>query len=284
MNRESEDLANVSEARWTGVSVRLSRQYRTAAAPFQALVGGRPTLHLILDEVCGRCELRGSAEHGEIDYHGMKAMAFAPSGCSLHIQGQHIREVQIASFAFHTAEIRQLSATLAMVIDQAPARLMFDDEPLRACATMLATECERPETVPEYGAGLAIALIAAAASALTSPPPLRGRRLSGRQFGLVADYMEGRIDQPVALPELAAVAGLPPQKFATAFRHATGMSPQQWHMRARVHRAQGMMLDDPAGSLTEIASRLRFADQSHFSRLFKQFTGSTPREWLRMRS
>jgi AraC-like DNA-binding protein len=284
VDRRSEVSTEVTEARWKGVSVRLFRQHWTAAARFQALVAERPTLHIILDEVGGRCELRASAEHAPIDYHGMNALAFAPSGSSLYIHHQHMREVQIASFAFHTDEIDQFSPSFASAIDQAPAKLMFNDESLRDCATMLATECEKRENPPEYGVGLALSLVAAAASACTSSPPLRGRRLSQRQFGLASEYMERRLDQAIALPDLAAVVGLAPEKFAIAFRHSTGMSPQQWHMRARVHRAQEMMLDDPARSFTEIASRLRFADQSHFSRVFKQFTGATPREWLRRRS
>lgn len=284
MDRKREVSTEISDERWKGISVRLFRQHSIGGANFEPLLAERPTLYIILDEVGGRCELRTSAQYAPIDYYGMKALTFAPSGSSLYVHHQSVREVQIASFAFHTDEINQFSPLFGAAIDQAPARLMFSDESLRDCATMLATECEKRETPPEYGAGLALSLVAAAASACTSSPPLRGRRLSERQFGVASGYMERRLDQHVALPDLAAVVGLAPEKFAIAFRHATGMSPQQWHMRARVHRAQEMMLDNPARSLTEIASSLRFADQSHFSRVFKQFTGSTPREWLRRRS
>ena len=283
MGRKSEVSTDVSEARWKGVSVRLVRRRWSAAADFQTLIAERPTLHVILDEVGGRCELRASGPHAEVDYYGMSALAFAPVGSSLHIHHRHIREVQIASFAFHTDEIGQFSTSYGSTIDQAPAKLMFNDEALRDCATMLAAECEKRENSPEFGAGLALSLVAAAASCASSPP-LRGRRLNRRQFELASDYMEKRMEQHIALPDLAAVVGLAPQQFAIAFRHATAMSPQKWHMRTRIHRAQAMMLDDPARSLTEISSRLRFADQSHFSRVFKQFTGSTPREWLRSRS
>jgi AraC-like DNA-binding protein len=266
------------------VSVRVFRQGWAAAANFEALIAERPTLYIILDEVAGRCELRASAQNAEVEYCGMKAQAFAPSGSSLYIHHQHMREVQIASFTFHTDEIDKFSTVFGSAIDQSPAKLMFDDEPLRDCATLLATECETRENPPEYGAGLALSLVAATASWCTHSPPLRGRRLSRRQFDLASDYMEKRLDQHIALPDLAAVVGLTPQQFSVAFRHTTGMSPQQWHMRTRIHRGQGLMLDDPARSLTDIAFRLRFADQSHFSRAFKQFTGSTPRDWLRRRS
>jgi AraC family transcriptional regulator len=62
------------------------------------------------------------------------------------------------------------------------------------------------------------------------------------------------------------------------------MSMQRWQVRVRVHQAQRMMLDGPDQHLSEIASSLGFADQSHFARAFKQFTGLTPREWLRSQS
>jgi len=98
------------------------------------------------------------------------------------------------------------------------------------------------------------------------------------------EYIEEQSNRPLRVDEIARVLGLEMTKFSSLFRQATGMSMQRWHVRVRVHQAQRMMLDGPDQHLSEVAARLGFADQSHFARAFKQFTGSTPREWLRSRS
>jgi AraC-like DNA-binding protein len=54
-------------------------------------------------------------------------------------------------------------------------------------------------------------------------------------------------------------------------------------MDARVRFAQRLMVDNPALSLSLIASRSGFADQSHFSRAFLDILGITPTAWLHQR-
>src|SRR5258706_546437 len=74
-----------------------------------------------------------------------------------------------------------------------------------------------------------------------------------------------------------------PTQFGHAFRESTGLSPQRWQMDARVRFAQRLMVDNPALSLSLIALRSGFADQSHFSRAFLDILGTTPTAWLHQR-
>jgi AraC family transcriptional regulator len=284
MNEDSDPVTTPTEIRRNGVGVSVFHRRWIGGTEPHTLTSDKPTLYMILDEVGGRCELRAKPGKAPLDYFGPQALAFAPAGASLLVYPHRSREVRIASLAFCTEEINRLSPLLGARIGQARLRLMFDDERIRACAALLAAECEQSANLPRYGEGLALSLLAAVADAATDLRPMRGRRLGYRQFVLATEYIEDHLDKSVPLEDVAVVVDLAPSKFATSFRHATGMSLQRWHMRARVHRAQRMILDDPAQSFTEIASLLGFADQSHFSRTFKQLIGATPREWLRSRS
>ena len=56
------------------------------------------------------------------------------------------------------------------------------------------------------------------------------------------------------------------------------MAPLEYIRRKRLREAELLLLDGDAG-IGEIAERLRFADQFHFSRRFRQFWGLSPREF-----
>ena len=77
---------------------------------------------------------------------------------------------------------------------------------------------------------------------------------------------------------------MPPERFGSAFRDATGMSVRQWQTDYRVRSAQRLLTDNPNESLTEVATLCGFADQSHFSRAFLKVVGLTPTAWLHSRT
>jgi transcriptional regulator GlxA family with amidase domain len=87
-------------------------------------------------------------------------------------------------------------------------------------------------------------------------------------------HIERNLSQPLALEELAQVAGLSVWRFATVFRQQMGISPHRFICRLRVERARELMQGglSAAGAATEAG----FYDQSHLSRHFKAFCGVTP--------
>jgi AraC family transcriptional regulator len=82
------------------------------------------------------------------------------------------------------------------------------------------------------------------------------------------------------LEEMAADAGVTPAYFCRVFRKATGASPHQYVMKAKLERAQ-QMLRESRMQLATIAECLGFTSQSHFTRAFRQFSGQTPSEFRR---
>jgi AraC family transcriptional regulator len=81
---------------------------------------------------------------------------------------------------------------------------------------------------------------------------------------------------------MAAQAGVSPPHFCRVFKKATGVSPHQYVMRARLDRAQQMLQQSDA-PMSTIADALGFASQSHFTRAFRQFAGETPTDFRKRR-
>ena len=92
----------------------------------------------------------------------------------------------------------------------------------------------------------------------------------------VAEYIEEHLDAGPSLDQMAAVARLSAYHFARQFKRATGLPPHQYVIMRRVERAKQLLQGDGDVTLTEVAARTGFSDQSHFSHHFKQLVGVTP--------
>ena len=156
---------------------------------------------------------------------------------------------------------------------------MFQDERLWGCAQLL-NNYEGDVRSDAYALGLSRALFAAVLGAMREATPPSSCRLTGDGLARVLSYIIEHLDSRLTNAQLARVAELSPTQFGHAFREATGLSPQRWQMDARVRLAQRLMIDNPEHSLSLIAMRSGFADQSHFSRAFLDIVGTAPAAWL----
>lgn len=78
-----------------------------------------------------------------------------------------------------------------------------------------------------------------------------------------------------ALEQMSSLTGLKPSQFFRVFRRATGMSPRQYVLKARLDRAQ-QLLHQTDLSIAFISDSLGFTSQSDFTRAFRRFTGESP--------
>jgi AraC family transcriptional regulator len=114
---------------------------------------------------------------------------------------------------------------------------------------------------------------------------------SERPSGGLASWQERRASEMIAtdltkaptLDEIAFECGLSVRHFTRAFRQSVGMSPHQWLTEQRLDAAKRLLADDRV-SLSEIASRCGFANQSHFSRVFTARIGIAPGAWRKSRT
>lgn len=91
-------------------------------------------------------------------------------------------------------------------------------------------------------------------------------------------YIQEHLHQPIALAELAAVARMSPRYFASLFKQSTGVTPYQYVLQSRIDRAKSLLRRSDL-SLVEIAHRVGFQNQSHFTRIFRQYVNATPKAY-----
>jgi AraC-like DNA-binding protein len=78
------------------------------------------------------------------------------------------------------------------------------------------------------------------------------------------------------LEQMASIADLSSYHFARQFKATTGLPPHQYVIARRIERAQHLLQRDGELGLVEVALRVGFAHQSHFSFHFKRIVGVTP--------
>jgi MarR family transcriptional regulator, 2-MHQ and catechol-resistance regulon repressor len=112
--------------------------------------------------------------------------------------------------------------------------------------------------------------------------PSKDRRggLAPWQLRRATEYMTEHLTDPVPLKELAEQTGLSPSRFGRAFKLSMGISPHRWQINLRIVEAQELLREGNL-SQTAIALATGFAEQSHFSRVFKEVVGVPPGVWQR---
>lgn len=91
-------------------------------------------------------------------------------------------------------------------------------------------------------------------------------------------YMSEHMDQPLKVSALAALCSLSTAHFTVLFKAQTGCSPRNYLHLLRIHRAC-QLLETTTLNVKDIAARLGYQDQFHFSRRFKAFQGVSPTEY-----
>lgn len=98
-------------------------------------------------------------------------------------------------------------------------------------------------------------------------------------IGRARDYLEAHFDRPVRLAELAGECGVSPFHLIKSFYLSVGMTPHAFLTQLRANRARELLL---AGeTISSVAYRCQFSDQSHLTRVFKRIFGVTPGAYAR---
>jgi AraC-like DNA-binding protein len=108
----------------------------------------------------------------------------------------------------------------------------------------------------------------------------RGTQLAPWRAKKLDRFIEENLDRKLNLEILAPLVRLSCSHFARACRNTFGLSPRELVIRRRVERAQTLIRGSRT-PLSQVALECGFADQAHFSRLFRQVVGTTPRQWRR---
>lgn len=112
-------------------------------------------------------------------------------------------------------------------------------------------------------------------------PVARGG-LAPWQARIVKTHIDTHLDGGLRTKDLAQLVQLSSFHFCRVFRVSFGHSPHAYVTRRRIERAQGLILTT-GRTLGEIALDCGFADQAHFTKIFRRLCGESPGEWRRTR-
>jgi AraC-like DNA-binding protein len=87
-----------------------------------------------------------------------------------------------------------------------------------------------------------------------------------------------RYHEPLSVERLAGELNVSYSSFRQAFKAQTGISPKQYQLQIRLHKAQDF-LANTSKSVGEIADILGFDSAFHLSKQFKDSTGLPPQAW-----
>jgi AraC family transcriptional regulator len=92
-------------------------------------------------------------------------------------------------------------------------------------------------------------------------------------------YIQENIDRKLYIEEIAAVVNISKYYFCKLFRKSMGISPYQYLLQEKIEYSKNLLQFDLQLSLAEISLRCGFASQSHFSKCFRRYTGTTPKAY-----
>ena len=134
---------------------------------------------------------------------------------------------------------------------------------------------------PLYGEMLAATLAAYLVKRFSIRPVAAKRAAGGlpkARLKRVLEFISAHLSDEIRLETLASIAGMSRHHFSELFRSSTGVSPYQYVIGQRVERGKRMLRDTDL-SILEIGLATGFADQSHFTKIFRRVTRVTPRDY-----
>jgi len=101
-----------------------------------------------------------------------------------------------------------------------------------------------------------------------------------RWLARVTDRIHAEFSSRLRIGDLARDAGVHPVHLARVFRRFEKRSPGQYQQQLQLRRAC-QLLRNPEWTLATVAAECGFADQSHFTRIFRRMTATTPLRFRR---
>ena len=95
----------------------------------------------------------------------------------------------------------------------------------------------------------------------------------------VIQYLEKNYDRNLPIEELAAMVPLGTRQFTRIFKKLTNKNIKEYTQELRINEAKRLLLTRQK-EIKAVSSEVGFEDLSHFYRVFKKFTGTTPKNYV----
>ena len=106
----------------------------------------------------------------------------------------------------------------------------------------------------------------------------KGSRLQDFYVKEALSFIEQNFQNDISVEDIASICGLNRSYFGKIFKNAVGKSPQEFLLNYRMIKACELLKLTQL-SIGDISSAVRYDNQLHFSRAFKNIYGISPRDW-----
>jgi ribose 5-phosphate isomerase B len=101
-----------------------------------------------------------------------------------------------------------------------------------------------------------------------------------RWLARIVEYVRNNLDKPLAVSALSRMADMSQSHFSKLFKVSTGLAPHQFVLQERINRSKELLRQDNA-RIVEVALGVGFENQAHFTTVFGNLVGMTPRQFQR---
>lgn len=113
-----------------------------------------------------------------------------------------------------------------------------------------------------------------------SCPWMDAEREAHNEVAKACMFLEEHFEQSISLEQLCRHVGLSKSSLLRAFTREKGITPYRYLQTVRINRAKQLL--EQGIQPTEAALATGFSDQSHFTRFFRMFIGTTPGTYQEM--
>ena len=263
-------LLSSDEAGWNGLNLIYERE-PAGEAPETWL--GRHLLVICLGNFRANYRLKGSWQHQ--DYTEGDLVIFPAHEPFPRVQID--REAEIIELFLEPETLTQAIDGETAAVELIP-QLKLRDPLIQQIGLALKSELERGGADSKfYAESMSTAL---SAHLLRRHSSHRIKDYSGglskSQLREAIAYIHEHLNQNLTLAELASVVYLSPHYFAHLFKQSTGRSPHQYVTHCRMEQAKRLLRQQEL-TIVEICQQVGFQNQSHFTRVFRQYTQTTPK-------
>jgi YesN/AraC family two-component response regulator len=99
-----------------------------------------------------------------------------------------------------------------------------------------------------------------------------------KPISLCQNFIFNQVYENITLSQLSELVKLTPNYLSSLFKKETGISLSEYIQKVKIDEAKYLLSLTPY-SLSEICTLLNFTDQSYFIKVFKKFTGVTPKQF-----
>jgi RpiB/LacA/LacB family sugar-phosphate isomerase len=101
-----------------------------------------------------------------------------------------------------------------------------------------------------------------------------------RRLARVVEHIRNNLDQPLAVSALSRMVEMSQSHFSKLFKLSTGLAPHQFVLQQRINRAKELLRQGNE-KIVDVALGVGFENQAHFTTVFGNLVGMTPRQFQR---